>query len=91
MPRSGKFLSEFGNFSLKSGFLLDGSGFLGFGVREMKFDQPESISSGEDPLPTAEVVGSVDVKLDPVGFFRWVGSSDVWTSLTQLNKIHEHP
>ena len=67
---------EFINFLSKSGFLLDGSGFLGFGVRETKFDQPESVSGGEDPLPTAGVVRSVDVRLDLVGFFGWVGSSD---------------
>ena len=60
----------------ESGFSLDSSGFLGFGGRETEIDLLELVFGGEDPLPTAGVVGSAGVRSDPVGFLGWVGSSN---------------
>lgn len=51
-------------------------GFFEFWGRETEIDLPESISSGEDPQLTAEVVGLASVESDLVSFFDWVVSSD---------------
>ena len=47
-------------------------GFLGFGEREIEIDPSELVSSGEDLLLTAGVVGLASVGSILVGFFRWV-------------------
>lgn len=51
-------------------------GFFEFWGRETEIDLPESISSGEDPQLTAEVVGLASVESDLVSFFDWVVSLD---------------
>ena len=55
------------------GFLSDSSGFLGFGWRETETDLLELVFGGEDPLPTAGVVGLAGVGSDMVGFLGWGG------------------
>ena len=68
------FFTEIWKIFAKSGFLSDGSGFLGFGGRETETDLLESVSGGEDLPLTAGVVRLAGVGSDPVGFLGWVGS-----------------
>ena len=74
LPESGIFSPEFG-FCQIMGFSSVGSSFWG---RETETDPPESVSSGENPPPTAEVgwVGQFRIGFGRV--FGWVWSLDMF-------------
>ena len=70
MPKSG-FSSDYGFFAGQFGFL----GFLG---REAKTDLPESVSSGENPLPIAGVGRVGRFRIGSGRVSKWVGSPDMF-------------
>ena len=61
-------------FSLEYGFFSSWLGFFEFWGVEIETDLPGLVFGGEDPSPTARIVGSAGFGLVSIGSSRWVGS-----------------
>ena len=76
-PESG-FLARIWVFCRIMGFSPIGSGFSGFWVRETETNPSESVSDGENPLPTAGVGRVSWFQISSGWVSEWVGSLDMF-------------